>query len=148
MSPTSTSLSSRELRAGNVLRVLQLLVLAVLAVIVMGHTSPDETSTSLAVDAAIDATGYAAMVRSGSHALSDGSTNDDTSLDALEADIDDDDVDGDHRFASIPWHAIPVPDAPPPATQRSTRLEPQGDPSWFAIGHGFARGPPVSIVSG
>jgi hypothetical protein len=63
-------------------------------------------------------------------------------LDAFEADLDDDDIDGDrHLGLAHADHSVPLRTPHVPA--RASRLEPKPDPSRFAIGHGFARGPPA-----
>lgn len=127
------------------LRLVQRLALALLTILVCA-SSPRPIRASLQIVAAAvelaspDGAAADDVAPESSHRLLDDRGRPDVDLDALEADLDDDDdrVGHDANPVSLTFRAAPPPRQP----GRARRGDGESDTSRFAAGTGLPRGPP------
>lgn len=130
-------------------RFVQLLGLALLTLFCAGVVSAEEGARGLSASAATTARG-AREARSagglvGAPAIDDGHAGSDIELDALEVDVDDDDVGGDRdRLDALATGAGVVQGPrPPPVVLGPPGADDATDPSRIGARGGLARGPPA-----
>lgn len=149
MQPTrSPSPESARQSRPSLLRAVQLALVAIVTLVAAGLLGPgtSESSVGVAVDgvSAVSSRWASPPAPVGAPAFKESAPSEGLEQYALEADLDDDDIDGDRELAAV-GHDIDAATGmrSPLASRLASRAEPRPDPSRFAIGHGFARGPPA-----